>query len=392
MLRFKAAWLLPLALAALAVAQPSQVRAQLVGFKPTMFIEEPSAPFFYSVGAKVKFGKVINENSPALFDTSSSKSVISAVLVSPDEKKAAIVSGGNLYIGEAGKPPLLLLENVHAQHDVYASDSALQPGDTIIKYWQLQWTADSRVIYVPRDKKQARASYSYFSRDAVLLRIDTSNPANVAEVVQDFRSLKYFLLGENALCFDYAPGDGSVIWKCLHEGGVKGARSIEGNRVLLDDGSSIVGRPFVSYWGNDVRVWLSRSGFSFKIMDGYTRLFAKEQTSMPIISIKGATNFKGTYSAGLDQYCCNVLPGGQYALISLQQSNFKGQLLVDGVTGKYRKLPRDTRVYRNLNSFDYEDVDIRVAPGGGSLDFLPHGELRPRLDRIEGEQRSREPR
>jgi hypothetical protein len=45
------------------------------------------------------------------------------------------------------------------------------------------------------------------------------------------------------------------------------------------------------------------------------------------------------------------LPGGKYFLFNLPYcGNFNGQVLIDTETGRYMRLPADTRVYLTLNT------------------------------------------
>jgi hypothetical protein len=50
------------------------------------------------------------------------------------------------------------------------------------------------------------------------------------------------------------------------------------------------------------------------------------------------------------------LPGNRYFLFNVPYcGNYKGQLLIDTMTGGYQRLPRDCRVYLTLNT----DTDPR---------------------------------
>ena len=53
--------------------------------------------------------------------------------------------------------------------------------------------------------------------------------------------------------FYYAAGDGSVVWKCSQQGKVPAIKSLDQERIVLEDGSTINAKPFVSYYRNTYR-------------------------------------------------------------------------------------------------------------------------------------------
>lgn len=346
----------------------------IIDYKPTPYVEVASEPFFYSIGKTLRYGLSISDSEPLLFSGTLFGDDLRFVYDSPDHKKAAIVYGGNLYIAEATKPARLLLKNV----DNYAA-SGIQQGDVFYKYSMLQWDMASKSIYIVRDKKQKQLSKQSFSHDATLVRIDIDTPDKTVDIIQDFASLHYFFVGNDGICFNYAPGDGSVVWKCSQNGKIGLAKSHQSEQIILEDSSVIKGRPFVSYdQGNiyESEIWLSSYGFSLiKASDGTVGFFSNNDRQNPIFKIQAGHNIKGHFVDGIGQTGCKVLPGGRYALLDVHHDNFTGQLLVDRLVGKYRELPANTRIWWNLNSFNYKyfkfDIGEMKRP-----EFVPSASLR----------------
>jgi len=344
----------------------------IVEYKPSNFTEQAAAPFYYSIGKELRFGESINESSPILFEGKFSDKRLE-VFPSPDQKKAAVVSGGDLYLVEVGKPALLLLRKVGN-----LEPRNVRVGEEFYKYTMLQWDAHSQYIYIARDKRKKRVFEQSFSTDATLVHIDVSNPTCIDEVIQDFRSLKYFFVGDDFICFDYALGNGDVIWKCSLKGNIQPMKEGGVEGVVLQDGTRIDGRIFLSYGGGmyERDIWLSRYGFSLsESPKGYIGFYSRHKQQVPIFRIRGGLNIKGGFVHGVTQYGCSVLAGGRYALLNVWHDNFKGQLLIDGVSGQYRELPRNTRVHQNLNSSNYENVIFSMT-GTTWPEFLPIGKHR----------------
>jgi hypothetical protein len=42
------------------------------------------------------------------------------------------------------------------------------------------------------------------------------------------------------------------------------------------------------------------------------------------------------------------VPPGRYALLPGSLDNFKGELLIDGLIGQYRELPKNSRAYTSM--------------------------------------------
>jgi len=229
-----------------------------------------------------------------------------------------------------------------------------------------------------RGSKQKELDLKNSYPNATLMRIDIAAPTKIIEWVPDFRSLTYFLVGVKDVCFDYDLGNGDLLLKCSHQGSVKVAKSIGENDIQLEDGTSISGKPFLSYNGSiyESEIWLTRSGFSLRTTEtGYLGFYSRD-TVNPILSIVAGVNIKGQFVDGILQRGCNVLPGGRYALLNVWYDNFKGQLLVDGLSGQYRELPADSRVYQNLNTLTY---DVKFSLSGTAFNrFKANAELLPR--------------
>lgn len=275
--------------------------------------------------------------------------VATAVYVSPGQGKAIVASAGALYLVEPETPAVVLLKDV--------------PFDTFYDPQKIQWDRTSRYIYVRRVKaRQGQTA------ESVLLRVDTVARANIVEVVRDFRASRYFLMDNNVVCYHDPVGNGDLAWKCVGQGLPKLVRTVKDDAILLEDGSSVPGRPFFSYYGDiyESDIWLTHYGFSLRtIPTGYTGLFSRQRPDDAIFIVKGGHNIKGHYLDGVRQRNCMVLPGGRYALLDIWLGNFKGQLLVDGASGQYRELPRGTRAYRNLNSSTDPNLIVGLRP----LDF-----------------------
>ena len=222
-------------------------------YRPSDFVEIADSPFFYSIGKQLKYGPGIDEAAPSLFEGSWLNGDLVKVYPSPDNQKAAIVSNRKLYLVKAGEAPLLALENVDHYDPKKMSD-----GDVYFKWPTLQWHPNSRFVYIAKDRKQ-KVWEQYFSKNATLVRIDIENVDVIEELIPDFRSTRYFFVGPDSVCFNYALGDGSVIWKCSTAKGISQARTLNSRGIHLDNEVALSERRFLSYQpdSNESRLWVA---------------------------------------------------------------------------------------------------------------------------------------
>lgn len=333
----------------------------IIDYKPSSFVEVADQPFFYSIGMNLRYGRTIDKKSPIIFKGFFRGGKLQNVFVSPDNKKAAIVSGDKLYFADTNGHVYLLLEKADHRFSKY-----LKEGAVFYSYSSIQWDRDSKSIYINRDiKLKPNPQDQRQSPEASLMRIDIASPTKIIEVIKDFSPWDYFFIGDDAICYNYALKNGDVIWKCSLNGNIREVINNTGEKIFLEGGTIIEGKPFVSYWGNiyESAIWLSNYGFSMRLVDkGIVGFFSKDNNIKPIFKIQGGYNIKGHFVDGVGQEGCKVLPGGRYALLDIYHDNFKGQLLVDGLTGKYRELPAKTKVYLNLNSLNYQNFKFDMGP------------------------------
>ncbi|MDD5471520.1 MAG: hypothetical protein PHP05_06360 [Sideroxydans sp.] len=344
-------------------------------YHPSDFVESAASPFFYSIGKQLKYGTGINESAPSLFEGSWLNGKLVAVYPSPDNQKAAIVSNRRLYIARVGEAPLLALENV----DHY-NPNTMNDGDVYFKWPTLQWHPNSRFIYIAKDKKK-KIWEQTFSKDAILVRIDTENNGVTEELIADFPSNNYFFVGSDSVCFNYAFGDGSVIWKCSTANGVYRARSLSSIGVQLDNEVVLTEQRFLSYRPDlyESRIWAACYGFIIReINERQEALFHKDAQSSPLLifNYSKGRGIKDHSATGFHRIGGSVLPGGRYLLLDMGGNSSEGQILVDRMSRHYRKLPKDTRVYRNLNSTHFDDFVFSIDPVSANS-FKPNTECFP---------------
>jgi hypothetical protein len=348
----------------------------IADYRPSTFIEAPSGPFFYSVGNKLRFGSVLADDGPILFEAKSSDRGIWAVYVSPDETKAAVASGGNLYLVQPGQSPVLLVREAYNLMAWGSNAHMKGPVNKLIyDYGQLQWDASSQFLYIPQGVWRDR-----YPSHMALLRIDIGNPTDVIEIAEDASGLNMFSVGSNTVCFKRVVNKGDLIWRCTTGDIERSPKAIEADRIVMDDGTSVDGKPFASFRGSSGEIWLIAAGFSIRAYNGRWGFFSKDRPDEPIFQFNGGVEWlKGHYGDGIYTVRCSVLPGGRYAFLELLMENFKGgraQIVVDGATGQYREVPRDSLVYRNLNSFNYDNVKFGLKPLD-SPEFELTRQLRP---------------
>lgn len=328
----------------------------IVVYKPSEFTEQASAPFFSSIGKKLKYGTAISEAVPTVLEGTLVGGELRAVYPSPDQTKAAAVTGGKLYLVEPGKPPRILLDPFVSRLE----GREIPIGTTYYNHAHIQWDAASRYIFITRDKIQAPTTNpeSFHQRNNInqaLVRIDTTQSHSIVEVIPagQFRTtIGPSFIGNNVICFDSGDDKGDVYLKCIVAGNAHIVKKVETDKIVFTDGLVLNGKIFMTSRLDHVSgdILMVENGFHMtKRQDSLVvDLFHKSRTGSPLLSVEGATNTKGHFGDGIQG---TILPGGRYAFLHVWNKD----ILLDSQTGAYKELPTNTRVYQNVNSRDHEN-------------------------------------
>lgn len=323
----------------------------ILDYKPSQLTEQMEKPFFYSIDNTLHYGNSISKKSPILFKTNfwDNNLKVARVFVSPDNTKVAVVSDNKLYVVYANtqKPAQLILEHT------FNYEPKIPMGESFYKYALLQWSPNSKSLYIASDIKKEVWKQS-FSHDAVLMRIDLeSAPIALRQIIHDFAALKYFFIDDSTICFNYALPNGDVKWKCHFQDKVQFVKSYNSESIVLEDGTNLQGDSLASYL--PVRMYKSdivdsiNDNFSFEELESSViALFSKQYSKQPILKIKGGHNIKGHTVYGVRDSDIKIFPDNRYLFLRVWHDNFEGQLLIDGLIGQYKELPKKTKVYLNI--------------------------------------------
>lgn len=347
----------------------------IIDYKPSVFSEHASQPFFFSIGKKLKYGNAIREDAPTLFEAGWFDGDINEVYPSPDQKKAVVVVGNSLYLAQPGKPTTKLLQPFERKN-----------------LRDLQWDSQSRYIFVPRYIFPNNDHRFVSGLPSTLLRIDTNDPIIVRELISSsqFRMLEtYFPLNDDSVCFDSATPKGDVIWQCWISGVVHTVQRLEVDRITFVDGTTVKDKPFFSLPMRGGEISLALGGYSLTMIPNSLQVdfFHSNKPTVPIFRLQGyIERLKGNYFDGFRDGESTVLPGGRYAVVTIR---FRTVVVVDSDTGLYKELPKNSSVYENINSYGNPDIFRIVEPEKGffmidfkaSKRFRTNYKLGPGLDR-----------
>ena len=327
----------------------SYVPSKVVDFHPISFQAKAEAGFFYSVGDDLKFGDEIANQSPTLMHGK-----VENFLVSPDNEKIAVVADGKLVVVNR-EPPMTM--------QVARVDSIFREpkpnGQQFFRDFEFQWSRNSKELYLVKDEYHETKGAQLFSDKAELWKYQIRT-RDLELVLKPFPAGSYFLGLKSGIYFSVPTETGDLQLRCFDGKHLSYIRVPYGQSIPVERlTSSFVESPFFSFDRFDFgEVWRRAEGLAM-VQDQGNGLERLEIRNTPYLALTRGTGFKGSY------YCADssgsvFLPGGRYLLLNLYCANYEGQLLIDAHTGKYERLPKDSRVYLTANTDTYPHYRITV--------------------------------
>lgn len=341
---------IPVALwiAAVVFIAASAVPSDIVDFSPTSFQAKADAKFFFSIGNELKYSDQIDPQAATLM-----RGHIWNFLVSPDNKKIAVVANGQLAVVAES-----LIRQITPVDSIYTEPKPI--GRQFFRDDDFQWSKDSKVLYLIRDEYYESKGSQLFSTKGELWKYDVES-GTLLSVLKPFRAHTYFV-GLNSGIYFSTPTDRGDLQLQYFDGNsvtdidVPNAKDIRPEDLARDFTES----PFYSFslvdyekaMSSTVRLVADGSGGPQKLIIG----------NRPYLALTQGKDFKGIH------YCSDMvrsvfLPGNRYFLFNVPYCrNYSGQLLIDTVTGMYQRLPADSVVYLTLNTDTFSGY--RITGGG----------------------------
>lgn len=324
--------------------QLTEIPSNIVDFHPTDFQARADALFFYSIGDELKNSDELNPHAPTLL-----RGRVKNFLVSPDSTMIAVAANGMLTV--VGRQDHVVRQVIPVA-SIYQEPKPI--GQHFYRDDDFQWSRDSKSLYLIGDEYYESKGSQLFSGKAELWRYDIQ-VGNMQLVLKPFPAYNYFFGRNSGIYFSVPTDSGDLQLKYF-----------DGNRV------TDVENP------NAPAIHVEPVFFSFSIIDyqhialpqksvalvpdqqdGSERL---EIADTPYLTLTRGEGMKGAH------YCSDTLrsvflPGDRYFLFNVPYcGNYKGQLLIDTLTGSYQRLPPDTRVYLRFSTDS--NPHYRVTGGG----------------------------
>lgn len=324
----------------------------IVDYAPTTFAEKAAIPFFYSVGidpknrnygVDLRYADHFDPQGKVIFPGS-----LRQVIPSPDNAKALVVSNDVLWIVAAdGGVPVRVADVA----DIYQDRKPL--GKKFFRSDEMQWSADSSRVYLIKDEFYESKGVQLFSKHGELYEYDVSS-RQLRQVVVPFRAFQYFVADGSGIFYAEPDEHGDLILK-VHQGG-----DIAVVDTISRQGFSAKGKdekfkalPFhtfsINAYAQDI---LPSLGVKVAFEGDKNRIAHLVINGRKLIAVHEVQGAKGRYF-GLHSIRSAFLPGNRYFLLNLSTENIDGQLLFDLESGHYRPLPQDSRIYLNINTYNF---------------------------------------
>jgi hypothetical protein len=330
---------------------PSGVPSNIVDFRPASFQATADREFFYSISNELKYSDQIDPQAPTLM-----RGHIKNFLVSPDNKKIAAVTNGQLVLVGTKS----ILRQITAVDSIYREPKPL--GQQFFRDDDFQWSKDSRVLYLIRDEYYDSKGSQLFSSKGELWKFDIES-GNLQIVLKPFQAYSYFFGLKSGIYFSTPTETGNL--QLRYFDGKSVTEIDKPDKSDIPSGKlarKFVDAPFYSFSIIDYESEVLSSKGAELVVDGNggsEKLLIRSKSYLAVSQGKG---FKGPF------YCSEMLrsvflPGDRYFVFNVPYcGNYKGQLLIDTLTGQYQRLPSDSVVYLTLNTDTY--FHYRITGGG----------------------------
>lgn len=316
---------------------------QILGFEPVRFKERAESKFFYSIGPDLKYSDWIDPDAETLVTGLGVQ--VQSVLVSPNSDFAAVLVAGELIVVSG---------DGSYRHTVVRVDSDSEPktiAEIPFNIQQGQWSRDAKTLYLTKRG---------FAGELWKFDIKTRT---LEYVLSPFDG-NYFFDAEGDIYFSVLDQDREAV---LHRYDGVNVTSLEVKSYQVLDLNALqndtIEQPFHTFWQGHYHFLLTSKGVSFILNGEKPTLFINGQ---PILEgtrgevvepfLTGGLPFYS--NANADDFDHVFLPGGRYLLFNVNARNYVGQLLIDTVSGEYKTLPRDTKVYPLFNTDTYKHFKI----------------------------------
>jgi hypothetical protein len=342
-----APWPSAVPLAVSQVFESSGPASNIIDFSPTSFPVKADAKFFYAIDKELKYSDHIDPQAPTLLRGS-----IKSFLVSPDANRIAVVVNGRLLIVGANA----VLGEVANVDTIYRSHKPI--GRQFFRNQDFQWSCDSKSIYLIRDEYYRSKGSQLFSLKGELWKFDVET-GNLALILKPFAAHSYFFDQDSAIYYSEPTGGGDLQLKIFN------GRASMNVDAYPPGGKNEV--PFYSFASSMLDNAKAQAWLNVRLdhRDGLESVVINERKYLTVTQGKG---WEGSY------YCTRhldgvFLPGDRYFMLDLPDcSNYRGQLLLEIESGRYQTLPRNTVVFRTMNTTTFSHY--RVTSSG--MEILQH--------------------
>lgn len=330
----------------------SYTPSKIDNFHPKDFRAQADDRFFYSMGDALKNSSGLSSEAPTLL-----RGRITQFLVSPDNRKIAVVADGSLMIVDRDGSAVRKVAPVDS---IYREPKPL--GRRFFRDSDYQWSRDSKNLYLIKDEYYQSKGSQLSSAKGELWKYDVDT-GQMQLVLRPFPAYTYFFGLDSGVYFSTPTETGALELKYFDGVRERAVANSTSSTIPVDTLSAdFTESPFFSFASWDYeRIKPPAEGLDLKI-DQRTGRENLEIGGKPILTFTQGESFKGAF------YCPEMngtafLPGDRYFLVNVPDcGNYKGQLLVDRLNGDYQRLPADTHVYLTLNT--ETNPLYRITSGG----------------------------
>jgi hypothetical protein len=275
-------------------------------------------------------------------------------LVSPDSNRIAAVVGGKLVV--VSRIPLVIRQ-VAPVDSIFREPKPL--GRQFFRDFEMQWSRDSKVLYLVKDEFYATKGAQLFSDKAELWGYDV-DANRLWMVVKPFPAGSYFLGQKSAIYFSVPTENGDLQLRCFDGKQTHDIRVPYGQAIPVEQlNASSRESPFFSFDDLSGLDQIQAAKYLSTTIDGANGVEWLQAGNRRYLAFTRGVGLKGNY------YCDqadrgNLLPGNRYFLFSTYCGNYEGQILLDTQTGDYERLPKNSSVYLTFNTESYPHYKITV--------------------------------